>query len=131
MRVLVCGGRDMPRHDAFNWLEANLEDEIRDKLDCFTFTIEVIIQGGARGADQGAADWGKSENLKVLTFPADWKKHGKAAGPIRNRKMIEEGKPDVVVALPGGRGTANMVRLAEEFGLPVIKASYGLSAQVA
>lgn len=57
-----------------------------------------------------------------MAFPANWKKFGKAAGPLRNVKMIEEGKPDVVIAFPGGHGTANMVALAEASGIPVIRA---------
>ena len=75
---------------------------------------------GAPGGDEGAAEWGKSEDLKVLAFPANWQKPGKAAGPIRNRQMIEQGKPDIVIAFPGGRGTANMVLQSMHAGIPVI-----------
>ena len=58
--------------------------------------------------------------MKCLAFPAEWKKHGKAAGPIRNRKMLQDGKPDLVLAFPGGRGTANMVELATDAGIRVM-----------
>ena len=44
----------------------------------------------------------------------DWKKYGKKAGPLRNQQMLEEGKPDLVVAFPGGNGTADMVRRAKK-----------------
>lgn len=122
MRVLICGGRDMGRADAFNWLERNAYDEIAHATGFFSsIVIDAVIHGGARGADEGAAMWGKSEDLKVICFPANWKKHGKAAGPIRNRQMIEEGKPDIVIALPGGRGTANMVQQARAAGIQVIE----------
>lgn len=57
--------------------------------------------------------------VKHLPFEADWHTHGRAAGPIRNRRMIEEGKPDLVVAFPGGRGTANMVNQARAAGIEV------------
>ena len=47
-------------------------------------------------------------------FPADWAKHGKAAGPIRNAEMLTEFLPDYIVAFPGGKGTADMLRKAEK-----------------
>ena len=122
MRVLVCGGRDFSAADAFNWLEVNAKDELAHATGCFSgLTIEAVIHGGARGADEGARMWGESEHVKVLRFDADWRKHGKAAGPIRNARMLRDGKPDIVIALPGGRGTADMVRQAEGEGLPVIR----------
>lgn len=121
MRVLVCGGRDLDRTAAWNWLERNAKDEISFALGVSTFSIDTLIHGDARGADQGGADWGRSEHAKVIAFPADWRKYGKRAGPIRNQRMIDEGKPDVVIALPGGKGTANMVALAQASGIPVIR----------
>jgi predicted polyphosphate/ATP-dependent NAD kinase len=121
MRVLVCGGRDYSRIDAFNWLEANLRDEAAHALSCFNVTVSMIIHGGARGADEGSAQWAKSEDVKAIEFLADWKKHGRAAGPIRNQRMIDEGKPDLVIAFPGGRGTADMVSRARVAGIPIIE----------
>lgn len=122
MRVLICGGRDMDRTTAWNWLERNAKAEIGFALNLSSFKIDAIIHGGARGADEAAGDWGRSEHVDVVCFAADWKKHGKAAGPMRNARMLLEGKPDVVIALPGGRGTADMVRRAEDAGVPVIRA---------
>lgn len=123
MKILICGGRDMDRADACNWLEQNLKDELAHASGCFSYlTIDAIIHGGCRGADEGAGDWAKSEGIRTIVCPADWKKHGKSAGPIRNREMLEIHKPDYVVALPGGKGTANMIALAESHGVPVIKA---------
>jgi hypothetical protein len=122
MRVLVCGGRDYSSTDAWNWLEHNAKDEIAFATGCTSpLQLSALIHGGARGADEGASQWGHSENMKVLAFLADWKKHGKAAGPIRNQKMIDEGNPDVVIAFPGGRGTADMVRRAHSAGIRVIE----------
>lgn len=122
MRVLVCGGRDYSASDAWNWLERNLKDELAFATGCHSaLTIDAIIHGGARGADEGAARWAASEHVKVLAYPADWKKHGKAAGPIRNQRMIDEAKPDIVVAFPGGRGTADMIRRAEAAGIDIIR----------
>lgn len=121
MRMLVCGGRDFDASTVFNYLERYIKGDIHEALGCSVFSIDCLIHGGARGADEGAARWGESEGIKVLSFPADWKKHGKSAGPRRNARMLREGHPDVVIAFPGGRGTANMVMLAEGEGVPVIK----------
>ena len=56
-----------------------------------------------------------------MEYPAPWKRFGPSAGGIRNQQMLDEGKPDLVVAFPGGKGTADMVRRAENAGVKVIK----------
>jgi hypothetical protein len=80
-----------------------------------------IIEGGAKGADQIARNFGFRESIPVKTFPANWLKYGPKAGPIRNQKMIDEGKPDIVLAFPGGNGTADCVRRAKASGVKVIE----------
>lgn len=110
VRVLVCGGREFAGGD---WLFAVLGRIHRKR------TITCVIHGAARGADTLADRWAQSEWIDRMVFPAQWRTHGKAAGPIRNQQMLDEGKPDVVVAFPGGRGTAHMVKIAREAGVPV------------
>lgn len=111
IRLLVCGGRDYQDLDeAFGAM-----DRINEKRG-----VSVIIHGAARGADTLARDWAIWRNVPQIQFPADWDKHGRAAGPIRNQQMIDEGKPDAVLALPGGRGTADMMRRAVSAGIEVI-----------
>jgi hypothetical protein len=56
--------------------------------------------------------------VPVKQFPADWNKYGKAAGPIRNAQMAKYA--DAVILFPGGRGTANMRKLAKEHGLEIL-----------
>lgn len=119
-RILICGGRDMNSSDVWNWLEKFLRTDVENALGYKSWPPTAIIHGGARGADEGAGQWAESEGIKPTVYKANWKKHGKAAGPIRNRKMIDEGKPDIVVAFPGGAGTKNMVEQAESAGIPVI-----------
>ena len=115
MRVLVTGGRDFSNRE--------LLFETLDRLHAVRgFT--VLIHGDANGADRLAGEWGAARGVTVEVHPADWKKHGRAAGPIRNQKMLEE-KPDLVVAFPGGRGTADMVRKAKQAGLEVIMVEGG------
>lgn len=111
MRVLVCGGRDYDDRDhIWNTLTA-IDAEKR---------IEVVIHGAATGADSEGMIWAQAmPGCKHAPFRADWRTHGKAAGPIRNQRMLDEGKPDLVIAFPGGRGTADMVRRALAAGVEV------------
>lgn len=80
----------------------------------------VLIHGDARGADRIADEWAKEALVEIEKYPADWKKHGKAAGPIRNRQMLKKGRPDYVIAFPGGKGTADMVDIAKKAGVEVL-----------
>lgn len=107
---LVCGGRDYwhPAHVALV-LDTLLSEHPAMR----------VISGGASGADSIAAGWAKMRGVPVQVFKADWQTLGRAAGPLRNQRMIDEGKPDVVVAFPGGRGTEDMLRRAQAAGIPV------------
>lgn len=123
MRVLVCGGRDLDSALVWNWMEAHATELCADALNRAQHVqITHLIQGGAPGADQGAACWAEASEIPVRTFAADWKQYGRAAGPLRNAQMLAEGAPDVVVAFPGGAGTKDMVRKARAAGLPVVEA---------
>ena len=123
MRILVCGGRD---YTGYHVLKITLEDTFNEVWLENEDEDIVVIQGGACGADFLAKvcvldEWSYMYEPKVtlLEFPADWKTHGKAAGAIRNQQMIDEGKPDLVLAFPGGRGTADMVSRAKKAGIKV------------
>lgn len=111
LRVLVCGGR-------------NYEDRetVKFTLDALHVSrgIEAIIHGAATGADTLASWWATVNKIKNIDHPADWAKHGKAAGPIRNQEMIDVSEPDLVVAFPGGRGTEDMIKRARKAGLRVL-----------
>lgn len=115
MRILVCGGRHYGESDTDEMAEIYFAlRDIHEKT-----PISAVIQGGAKGADQCAADLAKELGIKVVTVPADWTAHGKAGGPIRNQRMIDDFKPDLVLAFPGGRGTADMVARAKASGIEV------------
>ena len=120
-RVLVCGGRGYDSADVWNWLERFLRDEIESNLGRGAWPISVLMHGGAKGADEGAGKWAESEDLKSIVFKADWKKYGKSAGPRRNSIMLRDGKPDIVIAFPGGKGTEDMVNKAHGESVPVIR----------
>ena len=83
--------------------------------------ITLVIAGGARDADTLAAEWAKAQGIPCEIYMADWEGLGRKAGPIRNQRMLDDGKPDLVVAYPGGRGKADMVRRARGAGLEVLE----------
>lgn len=112
MRVLVCGGRNYGNVTRVAQELAALHGEIPH--DCM-----LVIQGGATGADRIARVWCEHNFVQYANYAADWNAHGKAAGPMRNQRMLDHGKPDIVLAFPGGRGTADMVRRAKAAGVPV------------
>lgn len=108
MRAIICGGRkfnDWPYFMA-----------VMERVPPLTH----IISGGATGADQMAIEYAQMYHIPCTVIKADWKVLGKYAGPDRNRRMIAVGKPDLVVAMPGGKGTANMVALAKAARIKVI-----------
>lgn len=110
MRLLVCGSRKyFDREAVFGALHYLAE----------TYGWLTIIEGGATGADRLAREWAVLCYHGVVTIPAEWDLNGKAAGLLRNEKMITSGKPDGVVAFPGGPGTADMKRRALAHGLPL------------
>lgn len=145
MRILVCGGRtygnvvrtvgnpdDEPPETQLRLKEYKHVHAVLNELTCqysaeykaddnWLPTDIVIIEGGAKGADSAAADFAACSYCQLVEFKAEWDKYGKRAGYLRNKRMLDEGKPDLVVAFPGGKGTANMVKLAEEAGVKVIK----------
>src|SRR5215469_3620742 len=116
MRILVCGDR--------NWTDPFPMMAKFQQLFNHAAPREItIIHGAARGADQMAHALARDLGLAVMPFPADWVRYGRAAGPVRNRQMLLEGRPDLVLAfhnnLSESRGTADMVRRARKAGIPV------------
>jgi hypothetical protein len=111
LRILICGDR--------NWKDfAAIKRELHNLPHGST-----IIHGDCRGADKIAGYIAKQLGLEVVAFPADWKNHGRAAGPIRNKQMLDDGKPDLVIAfhpdIASSKGTADMVKQARNRGLEV------------
>lgn len=117
MRVLVCGGRTFGDY-------ALLQSVLSD------LGVSELIHGGAPGADSLASEWARAVGVAEIVFKAEWNKHGRAAGPIRNQRMLTEGKPHRVVAFPGGRGTADMVRRAKGAGVEVLDYGSTIDAEV-
>lgn len=112
MRVLVCGGR--------HFAEDRIVHQTLDDLH-ISENIACLIEGDASGADRIAGYWARMNRVENLKFPANWKRDGKAAGPIRNQRMLTDGRPDLVVAFPGGAGTGDMIRRADKAGVRVVR----------
>lgn len=106
--VLVCGGR-------------HYSDSVKVFGALDAVNIRKVIHGGANGADQIARQWATVRGVECVEYVADWKRHGRAAGPVRNQQMLDDGKPDLVMAFPGGRGTSDMVRRARLAGVVVVE----------
>lgn len=146
-KILVCGGRDFgdiplkvdrngpdKTHPNYLWKmrEASFvkscisayvlcHSRCYDPDDNWLPSDITIISGAARGVDRLASEWAVIHWCGLEEFPADWEKYGKAAGIIRNQQMLDEGKPNIVLAFPGGNGTANMIAKAEKAAIKVIK----------
>lgn len=111
MKVLVCGGRD---YDDYSTVKHVL-DHVHSRRE-----IKILIHGAARGADLLGERWAKENEIEYRGYPAKWKKQRNAAGPIRNRRMLDEECPNMVVAFPGGTGTADMIEAAKAAGVAVL-----------
>ena len=107
-RVLVCGGREYTKRA-----------RVKEILDAIS--PKLIIHGNARGADKLAGEYGFLNKIPMEVYPADWDQHPKAAGPIRNRRMLNEGNPTMIVAFPGGDGTNDMVDLGRKAKVPITR----------
>lgn len=116
--LLVCGCRD--------WTDAALiEKSVADIKESMWLTRQVtvtVIHGGAIGADTLATTAAWKLGLEVFIYPAEWKQHGKAAGPIRNQQMIDLGKPSNALAFWDGksRGTLDMIKRLAVSRIPVV-----------
>lgn len=124
MRILVCGGRDYsdwPRvREVLDELAVKHSKHYKPTENWLPSDL-TIIHGGAKGADSLADQWAAVNWSDLRVYEADWETHGRSAGPKRNQFMLEDGKPDLVVAFPGGRGTAHMVKIARDAGVPVME----------
>jgi len=111
MKAIIAGGR--------NYTLTKKDISFLDSLE-----MDEVIVGGAKGADADAKAWARSRHIRVRVFPADWEKHGRSAGPIRNGQMAaylaKQQGDKAVILFPGGRGTANMREQAGRAVLPIL-----------
>jgi hypothetical protein len=108
MRVIIAGGRDY--HEYKTLLEA---------INQAQFDITTVVSGGAKGVDALGEQYAIETNKTLHIYEADWERHGRAAGPLRNKKMAENA--DALIAIWDGksRGTKNMIETAHKHNLLV------------
>jgi hypothetical protein len=108
MKTIIAGGRDI--HDYQLVLDAIKESQ---------FPISTVVSGGAKGIDALGEKYAHEMVLPLNVYEADWEKNGRAAGPIRNRKMAENAGALIAVWDGKSRGTKNMIETARKLGLLV------------
>lgn len=118
MKLIIAGGRE--------YVMTRADSEVLKEIHRLT-PISVVVSGGAGridrktgktyGADLWGEKWAEHMGISVKRFPADWDKHKKAAGPIRNREMADYA--DAVILFKGGKGTQSMHDIAKEKGLTI------------
>jgi hypothetical protein len=109
-RVLVCGGRF---YADFEFVGKTLA-QVHQALG-----ITLLIHGGGSGVDSLANAWADTEGIPVQVFPVDWEKGGLTTVPARNALMLASGKPDHVVAFPGGPETPDLLERVRAAGIPI------------
>ena len=118
LRVLVCGGRD--EH------HADLIESTLSHLNATRGPFECLIDGEARGVDRMAGKWARDHGVLEWAYLPEWHRLGPGEGAARNQLMMAEAKPDLVVAFPGGAGTADMVKQARAARIEVIEIEPGI-----
>lgn len=108
--VLVCGDR--------TWTAKHIIMQVLQEL-----RPSNVVQGGALGADTLARMCAAVLKIPCKEYAANWDVYGRAAGVKRNKQMLDEGKPDLVIAfhdnLEKSKGTKNMIMIANRDGVPV------------
>jgi hypothetical protein len=113
MRLIIAGGRDFEDYCL-----------LCEFMTQFAPEVILILCGKARGADTLGERWARQNNIKVEYYPALWKTHGLAAGPIRNIEMAKNATHLLAFHDGKSKGTAHMIKVAQEHGLLVKVVSY-------
>tara|TARA_R110000850_G_scaffold172924_3_gene298609 strand:- start:1004 stop:1354 length:351 start_codon:yes stop_codon:yes gene_type:complete len=116
MRTIIAGGRDFKNYEL-------LDAEVSSFFSVMT-SEATIISGGARGADDLGEDYAVENELRVVTFPADWGKYGKSAGYRRNAEMADYSEALIAFWDGKSKGTKHMIDLALSKGLLVKVVKY-------
>lgn len=122
MRVLISGDRE--------WTD---KKRIREYILSRPDVITYVIEGEARGADTLAREVANELGIRVMPFPANWKRYGRGAGPKRNQQMLDEGKPDEVCGfhddIRESKGTRDMLRRALAAGIKTLIVSHAWNGE--
>lgn len=115
INCIIAGGRDFTNYDSLKKAMATVK---------FGNNDVTIISGTARGADSLGERYASENKLEIKRFPANWNKYGKAAGPIRNKEMLEQANCVICFWDGKSRGTKNMIEITKEAGKPIAVFNY-------
>jgi hypothetical protein len=121
MIAVVTGGRDyadVPR--LWRWLDAL---HAKHGFSMLVDGASDDVTGPYVGWDYWSHQWALARNVPARRVHADWKQHGRRAGPLRNQDMLDRLLPEICIVGPGGNGTADMARRAEAAGLIMVRAA--------
>ena len=111
MKVIIAGSRTITAYSLVESAVARWKN--------YGLTIEEIVCGEAKGIDLLGRHYGEQNGIPIKSFPADWDKHGKKAGYLRNSQMVEYA--DGLIAITtGSPGTQHTIELAKEKGIPLL-----------
>lgn len=113
MKVIIAGSRDIE--------DINIVPKAMDRF--YGVNITEVVSGKASGIDTLGEIWAEANDIPVKSFPANWKKYGKAAGPLRNKEMAEYADAAVVIH-NGSKGSLNMISEMKKLGKPVYEVKY-------
>ena len=129
---IICGGRSyglvppgLDPREHYEGLARRERARLTQVLDAAVtrLGLDRVAVGDATGADALAAAWAEGRAIPFTVFVADWSL-GNAAGPARNLRMLNETKPDFVIAFAGSKGTRNCCSLAEKAGIKVYRVDW-------
>ena len=108
MKTIIAGSRDITDYET-----------VRAAVDASGFHISAVVSGKARGVDRLGEQWAREYSVPVKEFPADWNRHGKAAGPIRNRQMADYAGALIAIWDGESHGTKDMIVQARKNNLMI------------
>lgn len=115
MKIIIAGGRDFKDYNQL----CRICDDILPQ-----FQDVSIVSGTARGTDRLGERYAKEHGIKVERFPADWDKHGKKAGYLRNKQMAEYSDGLIAFHDHKSKGTKNMISEAQKEELMIVVSYY-------
>ena len=104
-RIVIGGYRNFNNYEIFkNFVDLCIGDK----------SEITILSGRCKGTDLMAEQYAKEKGVGLEIYPADWKKYGKAAGPIRNRQMVENADTVIAFVSKTASGTKNLIENAKK-----------------
>lgn len=118
MRLIICGGR--------HFRDMALVERELTRIHAAN-PIDVLVHGGSAGIGMPAEAWGNEHDVHIVRYPP-CRCSGRSSDARRDMFMLSDGRPDAILAFPGGRRTKALVQMAEAQGIPVISVETGLGS---